>query len=330
MLKILQYVTILTGTFLFVFLVLSFFPDSNSVMRHTEGLETWGPVTASSSEALRVAPTEEVMEIPPPPEEVKTQPLFSSTTVRKEEAIIVQPVATTPQEEKDTYTESPSSAGDINQREVWMLTNAERQKAGMSSYAFSKKLSDIAEAKALDMIARQYFEHVSPEGVGVAELAESFGYSYLSIGENLALGNFASSGEVVLGWMNSPGHRANILKSGFTEIGIAAMRGNYQGEDVWFAVQEFGRPLSDCPPPDAFLRKKIGIFNEQLTGLEFSLQNLEIEIAKSLDDAAKHNAYVHDYNTIVTLHNTILGSIKTDVVLLNNQIGAYNACVGEE
>src|SRR3989338_5641248 len=101
---------------------------------------------------------------------------------------------------------------------VFAETNKKRVAYNLSQLTLHATLNRIAEIKAQDMFAREYFEHVAPDGTGVSDLAKRAGYDFIVIGENLALGNFANDAELIDAWMNSPGHRANILKDAYTEI----------------------------------------------------------------------------------------------------------------
>ena len=222
----------------------------------------------------------------------------------------------------------PSNVGALNQADIWALTNAERVKAGFTPLTFSTKLSDIAIAKAKDMNARQYFAHVSPSGIDIGMLAVEFGYKYLNIGENLALGNFDSSQDVVTGWMNSPGHRANILHTSYTEIGIGVILGTYEGRTVWFAVQEFGRPQSSCPQADQDLKQRIASYQEQLRTLEGALAILRSEIETSGLSQAEYNTKANEYNTLVARYNNVVAITKQDIAVYNAQADVYNACLG--
>ncbi len=177
------------------------------------------------------------------------------------------------------------------------------------------------------MIDNQYFAHVSPSGIDIVMLTERYGYAYLNVGENLALGDFVSSQEVVTGWMNSPGHRANILNKSYTELGVAAIIGAYNGRNVWFVVQEFGRPMSDCPTPDALLKQKITISQEQINALEVTLANLKIEINTAGLSIDAYNAKVNDYNTIVALYNNLVATAKKQIADYNILTDAYNLCI---
>src|SRR3972149_8112399 len=136
-------------------------------------------------------------------------------------------------------------------------TNIQREKNGLTTLSTNSLLNQSTQRKVKDMFSEQYFEHISPQGLDVSDLAENAGYKFILIGENLALGNFLNDEALVQAWMDSPGHRENILNSGYKEIGVAVLKGTYQGKTTWIAVQHFGKPLSDCPQPDTTLKQKI-------------------------------------------------------------------------
>ncbi|WP_419958115.1 S-layer homology domain-containing protein [Psychrobacillus psychrotolerans] len=103
--------------------------------------------------------------------------------------------------------------------ETIKLVNLERKKHGLTALVEDKMLSQIAFIKADDMILNNYFEHTSPIYGAPWDMADGFGYFYKTFGENIAHG-YEESNEVVTAWMNSPGHRANILNSKYTTIGV--------------------------------------------------------------------------------------------------------------
>ena len=108
-------------------------------------------------------------------------------------------------------------------------TNTERANNGYSSLRLNSQLSAAAVAKAQDMATNDYWAHVSPTGLTPWYWVSNAGYSYTTAGENLAYG-FSSSSETITGWMNSPGHRANILNADFQEVGFGIYNvANYQG-----------------------------------------------------------------------------------------------------
>ncbi|MCT9075922.1 CAP domain-containing protein [Streptomyces fulvoviolaceus] len=112
--------------------------------------------------------------------------------------------------------------------EVVDLTNRERARAGLRPLAVDPLLATAAQAYSADMAARAFYSHTSPEGTQPWDRAAAAGSTRRSIGENIACGQ-RSPAEVVEGWMNSPGHRANILKPDFTHIGIGFAGGGPAG-----------------------------------------------------------------------------------------------------
>lgn len=115
----------------------------------------------------------------------------------------------------------PKPEEDIQQfvAEVIRLTNQERQQHGLAPLAEDKDLSQVAQLKSEDMQLKDYFDHLSPTYGSPFEMMDRFGVSYRAAGENIAYG-YRTPEDVVEGWMNSPGHRANILQPAFTHIGI--------------------------------------------------------------------------------------------------------------
>jgi uncharacterized protein YkwD len=91
------------------------------------------------------------------------------------------------------------------------------------------------------MLEKQYFDHVSPTGEKASDIAQKVGYRYKRIGENIASASFLNNQKVINGWMQSPGHRKNLLSGQFEEIGVAIAKGWMEGEETWIAVQVFGR-----------------------------------------------------------------------------------------
>lgn len=126
------------------------------------------------------------------------------------------------------------------------LTNTDRAIEGLHGLSVNQTLIEAAQLKANDMAAKGYFAHNSPDGKNPWYFFKEAGYSFAYAGENLAV-FFGDSEDVEQAWMNSPTHRANILSSNFTEIGIATAEGMYQGRSTVFVVQMFGTPLKAAP-----------------------------------------------------------------------------------
>ena len=120
------------------------------------------------------------------------------------------------------------------------LANEARVADGESPLGTSQTLEMAARLKAEDMASKGYFAHVSPEGQSPWYWLKQAGYSFSYAGENLAV-DFSDSADVSRAWLDSPGHRANILNKNFLETGIAISKGMYQGRETTFVVQFFGR-----------------------------------------------------------------------------------------
>ncbi len=104
--------------------------------------------------------------------------------------------------------------------EVLDLVNAERTKEGLDPLELDADLCAVAQMHSDDMAARNFFDHVNPDGKSPFDRMKDYGITYMAAGENIAAG-YESPGSVVKGWMNSPGHRANILSPSYTKMGIA-------------------------------------------------------------------------------------------------------------
>ena len=133
-----------------------------------------------------------------------------------------QPVTTTPV--KTTQTTSTLSA---YEQKVVELTNQERAKNGLSALKVDVTLSKMAHEKSRDMSANGYFSHTSPTYGSPFDMMKKYGITYSYAGENIAMGQQTPE-EVVKAWMNSAGHRANILNKNYNYIGVGYVsQGNY-------------------------------------------------------------------------------------------------------
>lgn len=108
-------------------------------------------------------------------------------------------------------------------RETVALVNKERTKVGLPTLVGDFNLHQIATIKALDLSKRTYWDHESPTYGQPWDMASGFGYRYVAFGENIAHG-YTSSEAVVAAWMNSEGHRKNILNKGYTHIGVGIVQ----------------------------------------------------------------------------------------------------------
>lgn len=213
------------------------------------------------------------------------------------------------------------------------LTNKQRVENGNIEVLKESEMLDLsAEKKLQDMFDRQYFEHISPSGVGVADLGEEVGYEYILIGENLAMGNFKDEQNLIDAWMASSGHRANILNSRYTEIGVAVGSGNFEGHDIWMAVQHFGTPRSICPPIDQVF---LGVINLN----QYKIKEMEIDLLarrKAIDEnngaiyeGSTYSEQIEKYNELIIPYNNKISELKKQIDEYNNQVRAFNLCLTE-
>jgi uncharacterized YkwD family protein len=126
--------------------------------------------------------------------------------------------------------EQGAAASQLFEQQVLQLVNQQRATAGLTPLGMDGNLSKMARAKAQDMYNKNYFDHTSPTYGSPFEMMNKFGIVFNAAGENIADGQ-PSPNQVMNDWMNSEGHRANILNSGFTKTGIAYFKGEW--------VQEF-------------------------------------------------------------------------------------------
>ena len=111
--------------------------------------------------------------------------------------------------------------------EVIRLVNDIRRQNGLGTLKTNWELSRVARYKSADMQKNGYFSHTSPTYGSPQQMIKAFGISYRASGENIAYG-YATPQAVVNGWMNSAGHRANILNAAYTQIGVGYVaKGNY-------------------------------------------------------------------------------------------------------
>ena len=125
------------------------------------------------------------------------------------------PVAT-PVPDQDSSTDADNLT---YEEQVLVLVNEQRAANGLSALTLSASISNIARAKSQDMHDKNYFSHTSPTYGSAFDMLKAANISYRTAGENIAMG-YATPEAVVTAWMNSSGHRANILNSGYTQLGV--------------------------------------------------------------------------------------------------------------
>lgn len=140
--------------------------------------------------------------------------------------------AASKEQSSETKQNTTASSVSAYEKEVVDLTNAERTKRGLKPLKLDEKLSGVARKKSEDMRNKNYFDHNSPTYGSPFDMMKKFGITYRTAGENIAKGQRTPK-EVVQAWMNSEGHRKNILNPDFTNIGV----GYVKDGNIW--TQQF-------------------------------------------------------------------------------------------
>ena len=163
------------------------------------------------------------------PESTPNNP--STTPQQKPESTPSTPSANPEQKPESTPEQKPSTDFSSYQQQVLDLVNAERTKRGISALTLDSNLSSVATKKSQDMVNKNYFDHTSPTYGSPFDMMKQFGISYRTAGENIAKGQKTPQ-EVVTAWMNSEGHRKNILNPNFTNLGVGIAKDS-KGTTYW-------------------------------------------------------------------------------------------------
>ena len=284
--------------------------------------ETEVPAKSTSVQpAKEKSPTEMSSAVP-----VKTNGTLVPANVLVEKTIVAPGPLRVVSKTTTAVPTVPSS--DLTIRGIIEYTNGARSQNGRLPALIENELLDRdAQLKLVDMFAKQYFEHESPDGTGPADLAKAVGYAYVIVGENLALGDFDSDQGVVTAWMNSPGHRANILNTHYQEIGVAAMKGMYEGRETWLAVQSFGMPISACPTIPISLKSEIDVNNIEIARLRAVLDAKKAQLDAIPSSDPNYNVYVGEFNAVIPEYNTLAENNRISVAIYNASVKAFNDCI---
>lgn len=131
-------------------------------------------------------------------------------------------------DEQTTVNESKQAYDESQAQQVLTLVNQERSKRGLKPLQLDNELGTVATAKAKDMSDNNYFSHDSPTYGTPFDMMHRFGIEYKSAGENIAAGQKTAQ-DVMSSWMNSSGHRANILSESYTKLGVGYYKGGTYG-----------------------------------------------------------------------------------------------------
>ncbi len=141
-----------------------------------------------------------------------------------------------------TFPKVGINAVAITPASILALTNQARATLNLQPLELNSRLASSAQAKAIDMLENQYFEHTSPDGLTPWYWIKSTGYRYLKSAENLAV-HYTTAESVQNSWMASSNHKKNILNPVFTESGVGIANGFFEGVETTFVVQHFGQPV---------------------------------------------------------------------------------------
>jgi hypothetical protein len=223
-----------------------------------------------------------------------------------------------------------ASSISLDRDAVVLSTNNQRRKeTGLEDLIVNSKLNLSANKKLEDMFANNYFEHLSPEGIGVSDLGKIFEYDYILIGENLAMGNFNNEDALLEAWMSSEGHKANILNTKYKEIGVAVGKGLYKGKEVWMAVQHFGVPKEVCTSVSEYLHGLINIKQQEISKTESDLIYRKANIDSGIisNNGKTRSEQIGEYNEIINNYNEMVLDLKQKINDYNIQADKFNTCV---
>jgi len=213
----------------------------------------------------------------------------------------------------------PVAEKELEYQQIIYYTNQQRKQLNLPSLRENVLLNQAAEMKAEDILNHQYFAHVSPSGAEASDLVNYVGYKYIFVAENLILGNYNSEEDMVQAWMDSPGHRENIVNDQIKDIGVSLIKGEYEGSTVWVGVQIFGRPENDCFPPSATIKQEIDNANSRISFLKQQIDSLNLNNPKNIQ---QHNNYVNEYNELIDRIESLTSNY-------NQQVQSYNQCINE-
>jgi uncharacterized protein YkwD len=191
------------------------------------------PGSGTDTETKQPDPTPSTSPSTPP--SASTSPTPSAKPAPKPVPVKPKPRTKPPAKAPKPPAAKPSSADEAAKARVVELVNVERSKNGCGAVHSDTRLAAAAQGHSADMARRDYFDHTTPDGIDPWQRAKAKGYM-TPTGENIAMGQ-RSAEDVVDGWMNSPGHRANILNCDSKAIGMGLAR-NSGGTTYW--TQMFG------------------------------------------------------------------------------------------
>ena len=235
------------------------------------------------------------------------------------------------------------SREELTREAVISLTNNVRAVNGLPPLAENQLLNSIAESRAKDMLEKQYFDHVSPSGQQASDIAQSIGYHYKIIAENIGSGDFYTNQKIVDGWMQSPGHRNNILSTEVQEIGAAVLKGKMKGAETYITVQIFGLqslPVAQniCVAPSSNLAHDIEVKKAEMESLRDQINRLKQELDTEQESIETDRKYTYDnaqkiqklnerinaFNEKSRWYNRVVGEARAKSDVTRSMVNEYN------
>ncbi len=212
---------------------------------------------------------------------------------------------------------------------VW-FTNYERVQAGLKPLALEPALNRSSQRKNVDMFTHQYFSHSrdSTPPVGFDFFIDEQRYSFIKIGENLAMGDFSTSAEVVTAWMNSPSHRKNIMDTLYHEIGVGVTSGVMNGKETLLITQHFGDPRDRCPTISVSTKASIETLKKDILELQTIIGEEQQKVNRStkvLDP--NYDSIIAKYNEMVDQYNQSINRMEDLVTKYNKQVQIFDQCL---
>ncbi|MGE7760069.1 CAP domain-containing protein [Peribacillus sp. NPDC097895] len=201
-------------------------------------LSLFSPTVALGANTYQVASGDTLTKIAAEYEVSLSDLLKTNSTIKDSNQIKVGQnitIPTTKHESNQTVPTTDQENSQSVEQQILRLVNEERSKQGLPSLEMDSAISHVAILKSEDMRDNNYFNHTSPRYGSPFEMMKSFGVSYNYAGENIAAGQ-PSAEAVMSSWMNSPGHKANILNKNYSKIGIGHATG---GKYSHYWTQQF-------------------------------------------------------------------------------------------
>lgn len=254
------------------------------------------------------------------------------TQEKKQEDIIKTSDAPTTRTKEPYSMPSYSNYKEITKENILAIINEERNKNKLPSLRLDNELGISAQKKADEMLVKGYFSHQTPDGKDFTYFIDYGGYEFIRVSENLARGDFMTARDVVLAWMNSASHKANILDGTMIDTGIGIVLGTYKGKEQYMLVQHFGRPRGACPLIDRSLEPDIKAMTVRGKALHTDIKKTQTSIDTILNNnpsvSERESAKIMEKNLEIKIneYNAVVDTLQELTVTYNTQAKAFNDC----